>query len=100
MILQNKLFGNLGLGSSCSVQLTFAGSHRTVSLRGRKGEIETLPVFTDKDTVSGSIKVSPVPGKRLDHQGIRVQLVGEVELLSERGNAHEFLVLGEFAVGN
>lgn len=41
------------------------------------------------------VKVTPVPGKRVDHQGIRVQLVGEVELASERGHPHEFVSLGE-----
>lgn len=44
---------------------------------------------------TAQVKVTPLPGKRMDHQGIRVQLVGEVELASERGHPHEFLSLGE-----
>ncbi len=38
--------------------------------------------------------MTPIPGKRADHQGIRVQLLGEVELASERGHPHQFLSLG------
>lgn len=39
------------------------------------------------------VKITPIPGKRVDHAGIRVQLVGEIELASERGYPHEFLSL-------
>ena len=45
------------------------------------------------------VKVTPIPGKRADHQGIRVQLLGEVELASERGYPHQFLSLGERRAG-
>ena len=41
------------------------------------------------------VKVTPIPGKKVDHQGIRVQLLGEIELASERGHPHEFVSLGE-----
>lgn len=41
------------------------------------------------------VKVTPIPGKKVDHQGIRVQLVGEIELAAERGHPHEFVSLGE-----
>lgn len=44
--------------------------------------------------VPPQVKVTPIPGKRADHQGIRVQLLGEVELASERGHPHQFLSLG------
>ena len=37
--------------------------------------------------------MTPIPGKRVEHSGIRVQLVGEIELASERGYPHEFLSL-------
>lgn len=97
--LQNKLFGNLGLGSPCAVQLDFSspngGSLTTIKIKNKPGEPDTVPVFTNKDTLSGSVKVSPVPGKRVEHQGIRVQLVGEIETVSERGHPHEFLSLGK-----
>lgn len=41
------------------------------------------------------MKVSNVPGKKLEHQGIRVQLLGQIELLSSRGHFHDFVALGE-----
>ena len=96
---QNKLFGGLGLGSSCTTQLEFStpggAPPATIKVKTRRGESETVPLFTNKDTLCGTVKVSPVPGKRLEHQGIRVQLVGEIEMASERGHPHEFLSLGK-----
>lgn len=93
---QNKLFGNLGLGSTCNIQLTFDGNPPTTQIRGRRGAIDTVPVFSNKETISGKIALAPVPGKRFEFQGVRVQLVGDVELASERGHPHEFLSLGGF----
>ena len=38
--------------------------------------------------------MTPIPGRRADHQGVRIQLLGEVELAVERGHPHQFLSLG------
>lgn len=95
---QNKLFGSLGLGSTCNVQLTFDGNHPKTKIRGYRGAIDEVPVFHDKETVHGTVTVSPIPGKRFEHQGIRVQLVGDVELITERGNRQDFLSLGKIAL--
>lgn len=103
---QNKLFGNLGLGQACTVQLEFrapeGGALETVTPRAgaaagrRDGDSEApLPLFSNHGRVAGEVKVTPVPGRRVEHQGVRVQLVGEIELAAERGHPHEFLSLGE-----
>ncbi|PSC75932.1 Vacuolar sorting-associated 26B [Micractinium conductrix] len=98
----NKLFGGLvGGGTACTVQLELrpgssgaaAGRPATISLKNKRDETETMPLFSSKDTIAGEVKVTPIPGKRADHQGIRVQLLGEVELASERGYPHQFLSL-------
>ena len=39
------------------------------------------------------IRVTPPPGKRLEHAGIKVRLIGRVELPSDRGGKHEFVSL-------
>ena len=46
------------------------------------------------------LRIAPMPGKRLEHQGIKVQLIGQIELLAERGqigkaHSHDFVSLGE-----
>ena len=44
------------------------------------------------------IKVSNIPGKKFEHQGIKVQLLGQIELASERGHPHDFLSLGNYTL--
>lgn len=39
------------------------------------------------------VKVANVPGQKVDHNGVKVQLLGQVELASERGNPSDFLAL-------
>ena len=41
------------------------------------------------------VRVAPVPGKKFEHNGIRVQLIGQIELASERGSYYDFLSLSE-----
>lgn len=41
------------------------------------------------------VRVTPVTTKKVEHQGIKVQLLGQIELASERGQPHEFLSLGK-----
>lgn len=43
------------------------------------------------------VKVANIPGKKLEHQGIKVQLIGQIELATERGHPHDFVNLGEIS---
>lgn len=44
--------------------------------------------------LSLQVRVTPLTTKKFDHQGIKVQLLGVIELASERGVAHDFVSLG------
>jgi hypothetical protein len=41
------------------------------------------------------VRVVALTTKRVEHSGIRVQLLGQIELASERGHYHDFVSLGE-----
>lgn len=91
------------------------------SEQGKKDQEDNLTLYTVGDNITGEVKVTPMPGKRLDHQGkascvfvrvregrgntsgatpllyprwlctgIRVQLVGRVQIPGER---NDFLTL-------
>jgi len=45
------------------------------------------------ETVAGSIKLRMNPGKKVEHVGIRVELIGQIELFYDRGNHYEFASL-------
>ena len=41
------------------------------------------------------VRITPLTTKRVEHNGIKVQLLGQIELASERGQYHDFVTLGE-----
>jgi len=43
--------------------------------------------------VKGSVRVSPKEGKKVEHQGIIIEFIGQIEMFYERGNNYEFLSL-------
>lgn len=88
----------LGFGKApCRLDVEFdcatdsAGpSPSSSSERDRSSPRAPIPVFTNKDTVKGRVQVIPLSLKKVEHLGIRVQLVGEVVLKTEK-HPHEFL---------
>jgi hypothetical protein len=46
--------------------------------------------------VAVQVRVTPLTTKRVEHSGIKVQLIGQIELASERGTPHDFVSLGRW----
>lgn len=94
---------------------------KAATVKGKGNDTEQLPLYTNKDSVVGEvrpvwpshkyalgktasltaahgcflqIRVANTPGKKVEHQGIKVQLLGQIELKTDRGNPHDFLALG------
>ncbi|GIL50500.1 hypothetical protein Vafri_6639 [Volvox africanus] len=90
----------LGLvqGAAARIDLEFKNERgqpykKTAPVKTKTGETEDINLFTNKDNILGEIRVTPLTTKKFEHQGIRVQLVGQIELLSERGSPHDFVNL-------
>lgn len=82
------------LGPPCTIDCEFAprtDGRQPVTVKGESGKPETLPLFTAHDTVRGQIHITPAPGKKLEHQGIKVELIGTIELFFDRGNTYDFV---------
>jgi vacuolar protein sorting-associated protein 26 len=84
-----------GLGRAVTVDLTHAAgeAQRVASVKSDRGNLETLPVFTDKETLAGHVHLSPAPGKQIDHLGVKIEVLGQTELYFDRGDAHDFVSL-------
>ena len=61
---QNKLFGGLVGATPCTVQLELrpsaaaaasGGVQPTVTVKNKRDEVETMPLFANKDTISGEV---------------------------------------------
>ena len=86
----------------CRIDLTFkedpaVGGGRdyakTAVVKGKTGEAEELPLYANHDGVFGEVRLTPLTTKRAEHAGVKVQLVGRIELASERGAHHDFVSL-------
>jgi hypothetical protein len=60
-------------------------------MKNEKGDKELMTLFTGRDTVSGEVKINP--HKNLDHLGIKIELIGQIEVLYDRNNPYEFTSL-------
>lgn len=78
-------------GTPCTIDVTLDAeeNRKTAPLsrdkRGDKGYI-----YTDGEDVFGTAVVSVKPGKRVEHQGIKVELVGQVDMIYDKSNSYDF----------
>ena len=62
-----------------------------VTVRSASGVLETIPLYKDGDTVSGLVTVTPGFGKKVDHQGIKIELLGQIEAYYDKGSFYDFI---------
>lgn len=72
-------------------------SRKKVNVNQQDNSTAQLCLYSDSagshETVAGSIKLRMNPGKKVEHVGIRVELIGQIELFYDRGNHYEFASL-------
>ncbi|XP_059611843.1 vacuolar protein sorting-associated protein 26B-like [Phlebotomus argentipes] len=86
----------LGFGQSADLDIVFDGadSRKMAEIKTEDGKKEKYLLYYDGETVSGKVNVTlKKPGSKLEHQGIKIELIGQIELYYDRGNHHEFLSL-------
>ncbi|KIH61418.1 vacuolar protein sorting-associated protein 26 [Ancylostoma duodenale] len=70
--------------------ITFA----TAKIRGEDGQQETHYLFYDGETISGTVNVAlKKANQKLEHQGIRIEFIGQIEVYYDRGNQQDFISL-------
>ncbi|XP_005183903.2 vacuolar protein sorting-associated protein 26B-like [Musca domestica] len=83
----------LGFGQSAEIDIVFDGAEKkkTAEVKAEDGKIEKMLLYYDGETVSGKVNVTlKKPGSKLEHQGIKIEFIGQIELFYDRGNHHEF----------
>lgn len=80
-------------GTSIKLRIRFADaeSRKTVSVKIGNKQSEQL-LFGPHDAVRGVVHVDSPGGRRLEHTGIRLELIGQIESLLDR-TTHEFTSL-------
>jgi vacuolar protein sorting-associated protein 26A/B len=75
------------------VDFANADNLRSVAVVNENKQQEKLYLFSNGDAIGGTVRVSVKPGKKVEHIGIKVELIGQIELLYDRGNPYEFVSL-------
>mmetsp|Transcript_36264 Transcript_36264/g.104298 ORF Transcript_36264/g.104298 Transcript_36264/m.104298 type:complete len:301 (+) Transcript_36264:112-1014(+) len=91
----SSVLGGL-LGSGCKLDISFEEdpNRRTAPLdRGRQGD--RAYIYLDGEDVCGSAMVSLRPGRKLEHQGIKVELVGQVDVLLDKSRSYDFFSISK-----
>lgn len=65
-------------------------NHDTKTVHGR---LESLPVYQDGESVTGTITIRTREGREVEHLGVKVQLLGSIETNTDGVLASEFLSL-------
>jgi len=88
-----SLFG-FGQTADLDIILDAADTRKMADIKTEDGKKERYYVFYDGESVSGKINVTlKKPGTKLEHQGIKVEFLGQIELYYDKGNHHEFTSL-------
>lgn len=85
-----------GFGQTADIEIVFddADKRKVAEVKTDDGKKEKLLLYYDGEAVAGRVNVTlRKPGSKLEHHGIKVELIGQIELFYDRGNHHEFISL-------
>lgn len=85
-----------GFGQSADIDLVLDGyeNRKSADIKTEEGKKERHLLYYDGETVSGKVNVAlKKPGSKLEHQGIKIEFIGQIDLFYDRGNHHEFTSL-------
>lgn len=85
---------NLLMGAAADVIVEFNDSEtrKKVEIKQDKQKVKRL-LYTDGETIAGKVLVNLKDNKKLEHNGIKVEFLGQIELFYDRGNSYEFSTL-------
>ena len=61
---------------------------KMVRMPGAEGQ--ELLIYGGQEGISGTVEISAPHGKKIEHLGIKIEMIGQIELLQERGSAIKF----------
>ncbi|KFG52513.1 putative vacuolar protein sorting-associated protein 26 [Toxoplasma gondii VAND] len=90
----DKMLATL-FGSVCTVEIFIDQEGRKTTYLSRDKKGERVPIFSDGEDVTGCAILNLKPGKRLDHNGIKVELIGQIDTLYDRSNSYDFFSISK-----
>ncbi|KAJ3311748.1 hypothetical protein HDV04_003760 [Boothiomyces sp. JEL0838] len=82
-----SLFGFVGPNAEIEVVLNDEDQRKQIETKDKIN----CPLYFDGESVAGKVQVRLKDGRKLEHQGIKVEFIGQIQLFYDRGNHYEFL---------
>ncbi|KAF5960165.1 hypothetical protein HYC85_001374 [Camellia sinensis] len=91
--LQNYIIG--AFKPACNISITFSDekTRKKAPMKKENGQTMMIPLFQSQENIAGKISIEPVQGKRVEHNGIKIELLGQIEMYFDRGNFYDFTSL-------
>ncbi|RKO96278.1 vacuolar protein sorting-associated protein 26, partial [Caulochytrium protostelioides] len=67
-----------GLGKTAEIEIVFddEDSRKAIEMKVDKDQKARFPLYFDGETVRGQVLLRVRDGKRIEHQGVRIQFIG------------------------
>lgn len=89
----NYLLGAFKPASHISIVFADEKNRKKVPIKKENGQTVMVPLFQSQENIVGKISIEPVQGKKIEHNGIKVELLGQIEMYFDRGNFYDFTSL-------
>ncbi|GFY83401.1 vacuolar protein sorting 26B [Actinidia rufa] len=89
----NYIIGAFKPASNISITFSDEKTRKKVPLKKENGQTVMVPLFQSQENIVGQISVEPVQGKKIEHNGIKIELLGQIEMYFDRGNFYDFTSL-------
>lgn len=77
------MFAAFSTNPTINITLTDAEKKRKKNVRVPKGDNIDIPVYGGQELVHGEVQISVPVGKKVEHQGIRIEMIGQTGKLLE-----------------
>ncbi|XP_040954062.1 vacuolar protein sorting-associated protein 26A isoform X2 [Gossypium hirsutum] len=80
---------------ACNISITFSDgkSRKQVPMKKENGKTIMVSLFQSKESIAGKVSIEPLQGKKIEHLGVKVELLGQIEMYFDRGNFYDFTSL-------
>ncbi|XP_042468644.1 vacuolar protein sorting-associated protein 26A-like isoform X1 [Zingiber officinale] len=79
----------------CHITISFIDgkTRKKASVKKESGQTAMVPLFQSLENIVGEVSIDPLQGKKLEHTGVKIELLGQIELYFDRGNFYDFTSL-------
>ena len=67
-----------GSAAEIDIKLKDEDTRKWVDVKNEEGALERQSLYYDGETVAGNVMVNIKAGKKLEHQGIRIEFIGQI----------------------